>query len=319
MLELEDQLAGSVSMHFEKQGIVCPPNLRKGLFTVGALDNLDHNPSSTTSQNSFHGTAVSVFQFPSVSNSGIGNGHIFFYPLSTGKCLLPDNYAHVPVVDCNVRTVKLPACSTSKKQFEKHLDSARAKQAEWINSAIPLLTKEQILESDNISWSSFHASLQNDLDETCAIISLLPLFYDKTASTAMIKHGMHIQKMITEHLNAGQVPVMTFDQPLFTLAKYVQWKWPEIFGEENFLVMFGGLHIELALWKTIGDFLEDSGWTAALTESGVATAGKANSFLTASHLTRTRRVHQVTLLALSKLQRNLLSLVKHRLKSGGKP
>ena len=109
--------------------------------------------------------------------------------------------------------------------------------------------------------------------------------------------------MITEHLNAGQVPVMTFDQPLFALAKCVQWKWPEIFGEEKFLVMFGGLHIELALWKTIGDFLEDSGWTAALTESGVATAGKANSFLTASHLTRTRRVHQVTLLALSKLQR----------------
>ena len=105
----------SVSMHFEKQGIVCPPNLRKGLFTVGALENLDHNPSSTTSQDSFHGTAISVFQFPSVSNSGIGNGHIFFDPLSTGKCLLPDNYAHVPVVDCNVRTVNLPACSTSKK------------------------------------------------------------------------------------------------------------------------------------------------------------------------------------------------------------
>ena len=47
--------------------------------------------------------------------------------------------------------------------------------------------------------------------------------------------------------------------------------------------MFGGLHnIEMALWKTIGDFLEDSGWTAALTESGIATAGKANSFLTVS-------------------------------------
>ena len=84
MLGLEDQLAGSVSMHFEKQGIVFPPNLRKGLFTVGALDNLDHNPSSTTSQNSFHGTAISVFQFPSVSNSGIGNGHIFSIPYQLG-------------------------------------------------------------------------------------------------------------------------------------------------------------------------------------------------------------------------------------------
>ena len=74
VLELEDQVAGSVSMNFEKQGIVCPPNLRRDLFTVGALDNLDHNPSSSTSQNSFHGTAISVFQFPRVS---ICNGHIF--------------------------------------------------------------------------------------------------------------------------------------------------------------------------------------------------------------------------------------------------
>ena len=67
--------------------------------------------------------------------------------------------------------------------------------------------------------------------------------------------------------------------------------------------MFGGLHIEMALWSTIGDFLEGSGWTAALTEAGVASVGKAESFLKASHLTRTRRVHQVTLLALAKLQR----------------
>ncbi len=61
-MELEDQLASAVSVHYEKEGIVCPPNLRKGLFTAGALDNLDHNPSSITAQGSFHGTAISIFQ-----------------------------------------------------------------------------------------------------------------------------------------------------------------------------------------------------------------------------------------------------------------
>ena len=40
VMELEDQLASAVSVHYEKEGIVCPPNLRKGLFTAGALDNL---------------------------------------------------------------------------------------------------------------------------------------------------------------------------------------------------------------------------------------------------------------------------------------
>ena len=70
------------------------------------------------------------------------------------------------------------------------------------------------------------------------------------------------------------------------------------------MVTFGGLHIEMALWNTIGDFLECSGWTDALSDVGVASSGTADSFLKATHLTRTRRAHQVTLLALAKLQRD---------------
>ena len=62
--------------------------------------------------------------------------------------------------------------------------------------------------------------------------------------------------------------------------------------------MFGGLHIEMANWNTIGDFLQDSGWTAALCVAEIASSGTAESFLKSSHLTRTRHGHQVTALAL---------------------
>ncbi len=95
--------------------------------------------------------------------------------------------------------------------------------------------------------------------------------------------------------------MMAFDQPLFALAKYVQWTWPQSLGEDHFVVMFGGLHIEMAIWSTIGDFLDCSGWTSALCEAGVATSGTADFFLKATHLTRTRRSHQITALVLSKL------------------
>jgi len=60
-MALEDWMATSVCERFEKDGVVFSVCLRKGLFTVGALDNLDHKPSSTTSITSFHGTAVSLF------------------------------------------------------------------------------------------------------------------------------------------------------------------------------------------------------------------------------------------------------------------
>ena len=39
--------------------------LRRELFTTAAVDNIDHNTSSTSSQSSFHRTAISLVQHPS--------------------------------------------------------------------------------------------------------------------------------------------------------------------------------------------------------------------------------------------------------------
>ena len=50
IMEIEDWIATSTCERFKEDGVVSPACLRKGLFTVGALDNLDHNLSSTTSQ-----------------------------------------------------------------------------------------------------------------------------------------------------------------------------------------------------------------------------------------------------------------------------
>ena len=114
----------------------------------------------------------------------------------------------------------------------------------------------------------------------------------------MISHAMNVVKKAVEICNPGQVPIITVDQPLYTVAKQIQWNWPETHGEDHFFVMFSGLHIEMTALKTLGDLLEGSGWTGALTQAEIATPGTADSFLKASHVTRTRRAHQVTASAL---------------------
>ena len=68
VLDLEDKIASSVCEQCEEDGVVSPICLKKGLFTVGAINNLDYNPTSTTSQSSFHGTGISLFQFPTKDN-----------------------------------------------------------------------------------------------------------------------------------------------------------------------------------------------------------------------------------------------------------
>ena len=118
----------------------------------------------------------------------------------------------------------------------------------------------------------------------------------------MMKHGMNVLRQATQFLK----PIIALDVPLYALAKFTQWKWPQTHGESQFVILFGGLHIEMAVWNTYGDYLEGSGWTSVLTRAGIASSGTADSFLKAAHLTRTRHAHQISVLALAKLQNDAL-------------
>ena len=65
----------------------------------------------------------------------------------------------------------------------------------------------------------------------------------------MIKNSFNVIKSVVEHLNSRQTPVIAFDQPLYALAKQVQWN--------KYLVMCGGLYIVTAALKTLGDWLRE--------------------------------------------------------------
>ena len=49
----------------------------------------------------------------------------------------------------------------------------------------------------------------------------------------MVKHGLTVLRKVTQFLNPGQTPATAFDAPSFALAKLVQWKWPDMHGEED--------------------------------------------------------------------------------------
>ena len=63
-------------------------------------------------------------------------------------------------------------------------------------------------------------------------------------------------------------------------------------------------------WKLVGHLLEQSGWTHFLVESGIAGEGRSEAYIHASHLKRTRHIHQVTAFALGKLQRDAFMTMK---------
>ena len=93
------------------------------------------------------------------------------------------------------------------------------------------------------------------------------------------------------------------DRPLYAIAKQIQWScnWPDL-GEKSFVVMLGGLHIEMVVLSMLGKWLDGSGWSGALVEAGITTSGKAKALISASHVKRTRYAHQVTAAFLHILQ-----------------
>ena len=92
ILELENEIATSLCNSINEIGLVCTHQLHHGLFTVGSLDNLDHNSSSTTSKESFHGTGISHFQFPIICNEGIHQTPMNATSSAKKLLKLPDSY-----------------------------------------------------------------------------------------------------------------------------------------------------------------------------------------------------------------------------------
>ena len=286
VIEIEDEIATSICEQFAEERVVAPACLRKGLFTVSALDNLDHNPSATTSVSSFHGTGISLFQFPGKENLGESRPPVKIPPPPGAKNhSLPYNYAFVPAIALKTTSVSVPKkltamgnsgilapvcvpyslASVSNTPDDSIacpaalLEEAMVRENDWINHALTLVKKE-LGKKDAIAWAAYHALQQAPAEDPPALCALMPLFYEKAATPAMVRHGMNVQRQAIEYLNPGQIPVSVFDQPLFALAKYVQWKWPDTHGESVHVVMLGGLHTEMALWSTLGDILEDSGF-----------------------------------------------------------
>ena len=74
----------------------------------------------------------------------------------------------------------------------------------------------------------------------------------KLSSYGAIKHCMVVVQRTIQDINPSQVPVITADQTVYALLKQIQWKYPNMFGEDSFVIMIGGLHLEMTMLAVLG-------------------------------------------------------------------
>jgi len=213
----------SVCDLFQRENVVCPPSLNRRVFTTIAVDNIDHNLGSTTSKESFHGTRISLFKHPTFEGDGVYRNIVLAKESDNGGCRsvtsLPNFYTDVPPVATCKKYYSVPATTVNSLQrsgFKKHSDQERL----WLDHARQ--TIENSTETfGNISWAAYHASHQRPVVHSICPSAFLPLFPESAHTAAMIKHSLCIVKSATEHLNHGQTPMITFDQPFYALAKKI--------------------------------------------------------------------------------------------------
>ena len=127
----------------------------------------------------------------------------------------------------------------------------------WLEAAQQKYLEDVNVDS-NISWAAYHANQQPVQGCSPTITAMLPLFPDDSKSVAMVRHSMNMVKKAVHELNPTQVPVITLNQPLYAIAKLIQWNWPDTYGEKHSVTVLGGLHIEMAALNVIGDWQRDT-------------------------------------------------------------
>ena len=145
-------------------------------------------------------------------------------------------------------------------------------------------------DPNNLSWAAFHAQREFHLNKFKEDISaLLPICRDDSKYPATIQHVWRILRKAVLHLNSGQPIVTTLDQPLFAIAKRLQWFLPE-FGTTNHIFVLGSLHVEMAMLSTLGDWFQGSGWLELLSVAKVTGTGN-QAFLNGKEVSKTKYCH----------------------------
>ena len=283
ILEITKNITDYNLQQFDIDNVFIPKNSYGNAFTVIAKDNIDLNASSTTAKNHYHGTSLSMLNFPSNEDQGIPlKNTSILTGTQTGSLKvnsMPESYStiqklHLPAINGLYAPLSTTNLSNNNENIMKlALDEER----NWL----------QNYYADKHGWSSFHASYKRHLTENPGVSTILPLIREKVHTLDTQYHCMDIISRTISTVNPTQTPVDVCDQPVYALTKQIQWRLPERFGDSKYFTLFGGLHIEKA-FIVHGKFIKGSGLEKLLGQSNLSITGLDNAVLNVSDIKRSR-------------------------------
>ena len=118
------------------------------------VNNIDHNTSSTSSQSSFHGTAISLVQHPSDTENGTTRVVDTFDPKKcSSKTIteLPACYRDVVPMALPNKELKAPALGQQSLESSDSTCNDKVDERDWLSRAQELYNKEELDPKDFVS------------------------------------------------------------------------------------------------------------------------------------------------------------------------
>ncbi|CAL8335924.1 unnamed protein product [Merluccius merluccius] len=162
VLAISTELGDKICHYYKMEKAVCPPKLKGGLFTTAAVDNIDHNPSSTSAHDSFHGTGIS-HPNNDFSRASRALAHTNRDAAGNKKmsASLPETYTNVPPVTLPRQDPPVPKQEGPNRADCQLIPQALRKEYSWLEHLKQVVEPDTLKEDEMISWAAYHASQQS--------------------------------------------------------------------------------------------------------------------------------------------------------------
>ena len=179
VLEISTQLVEAVVKIYVDIRLVCPPQLRLGVFTVSAVDNCEYNRSASTAKTSFHGTSISLSQ----SESSVEPQNDLVLNRNVNKIPdLTESYTNVKPAYFPKKLIPPENELTEIREPSKfHLE----KEYTWLEMVH--LTKE-FTDSVQVTWSAHNAAQIREQSFAISMSALMSLLRDQAHEMPTTKH-----------------------------------------------------------------------------------------------------------------------------------
>ena len=276
-------MALSAEQRQRDNGFFIPDNIRPGLFTHFAFDNLDFQESSLDGKTT-HGTTHIIYQCqpdqPSLSEANTTMSVML--PLCKPRKLSLDS-----VEPFQTRSSMLTLTDRREGRSLRGMrlapdrssnDSNRSNDFDFIfnlcqGGSTNLL--EFVSEPIPMNWNQFNeALLKDEVEKT--LIGYGPFFPESPTNPDVVLESLNYCIGVAQKLQQDFC-IVTCDQAIYEIVLALKNKNPDRY--KKVIVRMGGFHIAMNFLSAVGFFMKETGIEDILVESGVCQAGTVNKIL----------------------------------------